>query len=72
MATIAKSPTVPAAASDAAGHRSTGGVYGWMTTVDHKRIGILYILTSTIFFVLAGLEAVVMRIQLAQPNSTLV
>ena len=72
MATIVKSPTVPAAASDSAGHRSTSGVYGWITTVDHKRIGILYILTSTIFFVLAGLEAVVMRIQLAEPNNTLV
>ncbi|MGI8485464.1 MAG: cytochrome c oxidase subunit I [Thermomicrobiales bacterium] len=72
MATIAKSPTTPATANDSAGHRSTSGVYGWITTVDHKRIGILYILTSTFFFVLAGLEAVVMRIQLAQPNNTLV
>jgi cytochrome c oxidase subunit I len=41
----------------------------WATTVDHKRIGILYLLSASLFFLLGGLEAVLMRIQLAQPNS---
>ncbi|RPI97758.1 MAG: cytochrome c oxidase subunit I [Chloroflexi bacterium] len=40
----------------------------WITTVDHKRIGILYLGTSFTFFLLAGLFALVMRVQLAWPN----
>ena len=46
--------------------------WGWMTTVDHKRIGILYMVTAIIFFLGAGIEALVMRTQLARPDSTLV
>jgi cytochrome c oxidase subunit I len=42
----------------------------WVTTVDHKQIGLLYILTSLAFFGLAGLESLLMRIQLAVPRST--
>lgn len=42
----------------------------WVTTVDHKRIGILYILTATFFLCVAGFEAILMRIQLAVPNNT--
>jgi len=40
----------------------------WLTTVDHKRIGILYILTSFSFFLIGGVFALLMRLQLAQPN----
>lgn len=40
----------------------------WTTTVDHKKIGILYLLTSVVFLILAGLEAVLMRLQLAVPG----
>jgi cytochrome c oxidase subunit I len=40
----------------------------WMTTVDHKKIGILYGVTALIFFVIGGFEAVLLRIQLAQPE----
>jgi cytochrome c oxidase subunit I len=46
-----------------------GRVTGWLTTVDHKRIGILYIATCLLFFVAGGLMAVLMRTQLAQPNA---
>src|SRR3990167_2600797 len=46
------------------------GVWSWLTTVDHKRIGILYGVTGFLFFVLAGLEAVAIRTQLAVPNGT--
>jgi cytochrome c oxidase subunit 1 len=45
-----------------------GRFAGWVTTVDHKRIGILYIVTSLVFFVLAGFLALLMRTQLATPN----
>jgi cytochrome c oxidase subunit I len=44
------------------------GLYRWITTVDHKDIGLLYILTSLVFFLISGLQAIVMRIQLATPN----
>ena len=45
-----------------------GGAASWLVTLDHKRIGILYILTSLGFFVLGGILAVLMRAQLATPN----
>ncbi|MFQ5679116.1 MAG: cytochrome c oxidase subunit I [Gemmatimonadota bacterium] len=48
-----------------------GGVWSWVTTVDHKRIGILYFLTGFLFFLLAGVEAQVLRLQLAEPNASL-
>jgi cytochrome c oxidase subunit I len=44
----------------------------WLATVDHKRIGILYLLAALVFFVIGGLEALLIRLQLAVPNSTLV
>jgi cytochrome c oxidase subunit 1 len=46
-----------------------GRVASWLVTTDHKRIGILYIATSLFFFVLAGLMAMLVRIQLAQEES---
>ena len=42
------------------------GVWSWMTTVDHKRIGALYGVTAFIFFMLGGAEALIMRLQLAR------
>ena len=52
--------------------KTLDAAWGWMTTVDHKRIGILYMVTAIIFFFGAGIEALVMRTQLARPDSTLV
>jgi cytochrome c oxidase subunit I len=43
-------------------------VAGWVTTTDHKRIGILYIATSLLFFGAGGILALLMRAQLATPN----
>src|SRR5919106_741222 len=48
--------------------RATTGLAAWLTTVDHKRIGILYGATAFVFFLLGGIEALLLRIQLAQPN----
>ena len=45
------------------------GFLTWVMTVDHKRIGILYLLSAALFFLVGGLEALLIRIQLAQPNS---
>src|SRR5579859_2190406 len=47
------------------------GFFSWVATVDHKRIGILYLLTAFFFFGVSGFEALVMRVQLAKPNNTL-
>lgn len=47
---------------------SKPGLYGWLATVDHKTLGIRYIVTAFIFLGLGGIEALIMRIQLAQPN----
>ncbi len=45
-----------------------GRIASWVTTVDHKRIGLLYIGTSLVFFAAGGILAVLMRAQLAQAN----
>jgi cytochrome c oxidase subunit I len=46
-----------------------GRFASWLVTVDHKRIGILYILTSLLFFALGGIFALLIRIQLIVPNN---
>ncbi len=48
------------------------GIWGWITTVDHKRIGVLYGVSALVFFVLAGIEALVMRLQLSNADSDII
>src|SRR5918997_992847 len=43
----------------------------WITTVDHKKIGILYVLTAVLFFMGGGIEALLIRLQLGTPENTL-
>src|ERR1700726_355220 len=47
-------------------------LHEWVTTVDHKRLGILYILYALFFLVVAGIEATIMRIQLMRPHNDFV
>jgi cytochrome c oxidase subunit I len=47
-------------------------LHAWVTTVDHKRIGMLYILFALLFLVIAGVEALVIRIQLMYPHNDFV
>jgi cytochrome c oxidase subunit I len=47
------------------------GLLSWVASVDHKQIGIMYIIVALVFFVVGGLEATLMRMQLARPNNTL-
>ena len=63
MATATQVAVQPAAYS---------GVWSWITTVDHKRIGILYGVSAMVFFLIAGIEALIMRLQLATPNAQVV
>ena len=48
------------------------GLWGWITTVDHKRVGRRYIVTAFIFLILGGVLAFLMRLQLARPDSGLI
>ncbi len=47
-------------------------LYKWVATVDHKRLGLLYILTALLYFIVAGIMATVIRLQLAFPNGHVV
>ena len=53
-------------------HAEKSGLWSWITTVDHKRIGILYGATAFLFFLMGGLEAMLIRWQLARPDNTFV
>ncbi|HEY5193922.1 MAG TPA: cytochrome c oxidase subunit I [Solirubrobacteraceae bacterium] len=52
--------------------REPHGWTSWVTTTDHKRIGILYLVTCFVFFMVGGVEALLMRSQLAVPENTLI
>src|SRR5262245_60942728 len=59
MATHALSPAVPA---------YRGGLYEWLTTTDHKKIGIMYVINSFLFFLIGGAFALLVRAELAAPK----
>src|SRR5437773_1832603 len=60
MATHALSPAA------VAGYR--GGLYEWLTTTDHKKIGIMYVINSFLFFLIGGVFALAVRAELAVPG----
>ncbi|HLF70266.1 MAG TPA: cbb3-type cytochrome c oxidase subunit I, partial [Actinomycetota bacterium] len=62
MATVVETPRILRRPS------SKTGIVGWLTTVDHKKIGILYGYTAFLFFILGGVEALLIRLQLATPD----
>src|SRR5437763_12663071 len=47
-------------------------LYSWVATVDHKRLGLMYVVMALLFLVVSGLMAVVIRLQLAFPNGHVV
>ncbi|TVP58229.1 MAG: cytochrome c oxidase subunit I [Gemmatimonadales bacterium] len=53
-------------------HEEETGLWSWITTVDHKRIAIMYFVTATIFFFVGGVEAMIMRFQLMNPEQSLI
>jgi cytochrome c oxidase subunit I len=62
-----------ALASDAAPHpaeQEAGGWYSWIASLDHKQIGLMYLATTFAFFIVGGVEALLMRTQLAVPRNT--
>jgi cytochrome c oxidase subunit 1 len=52
--------------------KSRSGIMDWLTTVDHKKIGLLYIVTSFLFFLSGGIMALFIRLELAQPGAQIV
>ena len=52
--------------------KSDYGIWSWISTVDHKRIGTLYAVTSFLWFLVGGIEALIMRVQLSQADNSLV
>ena len=46
------------------------GILGWLTTVDHKKIAIMYLVTTFFFFLVGGVMALLIRIQLAEPQNS--
>jgi cytochrome c oxidase subunit 1 len=64
MATTATAPAYAPTES----YVGESGLWSWLTTVDHKRIGTLYLFTSLFFFLVGGIEAGIIRWQLARPN----
>src|SRR6516165_10653753 len=58
--------------AEAAGRPWVETLHEWVTTVDHKRLGILYILYALFFLLIAGLEATIIRIQLMRPHNDFV
>ena len=53
-------------------HARPAGLVAWLTTVDHKRIGLLYGVSAFVFFLIGGLEALLLRLQLAWPDARVI
>jgi cytochrome c oxidase subunit I len=64
-------PRAPEIVVDRVCGPSTPPWVDWVTTTDHKRIGVLYLATAMVFMMVGGVEALLMRTQLAQPGNTL-
>jgi len=62
----------PHSTSDVEEFPLSARLHEWLVTVDHKRLGILYIATALFFFAVGGILAAVMRLQLAYPNGSIV
>ena len=69
-------PTAVPAPDDLAPATASSGVlailHEWVVTVDHKRLGVMYVATGLVFLVIGGVEASLMRLQLAWPGLTYV
>jgi cytochrome c oxidase subunit 1 len=64
-------PVPQVTAHRAVAPRTTKRWVDWVTTTDHKKIGIMYLVLTFVFFGLGGVEALMMRLQLSVPNNTL-
>src|SRR5437867_7851480 len=68
---MATAASVPAPRGIIRRPTATTGWLSWFTTIDHKKIGLLYGMSSFVFFIIGGSEALLIRAQLAKPDNTL-
>jgi cytochrome c oxidase subunit I len=69
IATLADDPSITDTLEQ--NWKGKSGLAGWLSTVDHKEIGKRYIITSFLFLIIGGLEALLIRLQLARPGEKL-
>ena len=55
--------------SHAESYLKEGGFWSWFTTLDHKKIGVMYLFTTLVFFMIGGLFAMLIRLELFQPGN---
>jgi cytochrome c oxidase subunit 1 len=65
-------PPVDSAVDEAESHREPGGLLAWLTSTDHKRIGISYMVTAFTFYLFGGVLALFVRAELAEPGQQVV
>ena len=70
-AAVARRPVPQVLRSGVESPRTSKRWVEWIVTTDHKKIGIMYLVTTFVFFMLGGVEALLMRVQLAEPSNTL-
>src|SRR6267142_6939007 len=63
------SAALPAPSTDASEKTVFDHIHSWLVSVDHKKLGLMYIMYGLFFLLVAGVEATLMRIQLAFPNN---
>ena len=62
-------PLVPENAVPLPSLKTNNGLLSWVSSIDHKQIGIMYLIITLIYFLLGGLEALLIRVQLAHPGN---
>jgi len=62
-------PLVPENAESLPTLNESEGMLSWVASIDHKQIGIMYLICTAVFFFIGGIEALLMRVQLAQPEN---
>ena len=65
-------PLVPENTEPLPSLKENQGMLSWVASVDHKQIGLMYLMITMVFFVVGGLEALLIRIQLAQPEMSFI
>ncbi|HWV22822.1 MAG TPA: cytochrome c oxidase subunit I [Thermomicrobiales bacterium] len=72
MASVAQPQGGQLSAARAVVKKERSGLWDWLTTIDHKKIGIMYGVTALFFLMLGGLEALLIRTQLSHANNTII
>jgi cytochrome c oxidase subunit 1 len=72
MALVDDRPAAPPEPVEPPEHPQTRGLLAWFTTTDHKRIGVAYMVTAFAFFLVGGVMALMIRVELAEPGQQFV